>query len=343
MRQPTFTVVMPVRNGADHIERTLTAILDQGYDPLRVLLLENFSTDETVPIVTRLGDPRVEIVPAATPLSMMENWTRANAMDLDELVTFLPHDDLVYDGFFEEVARLVEADPQASLYQVQVDDIDEAGVVRGSRPRTPLRQSGEEYVANILDNAYYTQDAGMVMRSAAFKAAAGYPDIPVHAEVILACEVAAQSYAVASPLTLAAKRSRGYENARATTPFRRKWDSTQTLVEYLAHTSYGRSRREAVRSFWTESNQAEYAIEARMFATSGDVPRFRETKSVAVERSRAANLPLVRTGRVKAYELIGHLRPSALRSSVFIGLGLVASLFRRIRHVAGDLSPRGSS
>jgi succinoglycan biosynthesis protein ExoA len=53
---PFVTVIVPVRNEAACIERTLTRLTDQHYDPNRfeIIVADGRSTDDTVPIVRRL-------------------------------------------------------------------------------------------------------------------------------------------------------------------------------------------------------------------------------------------------------------------------------------------------
>jgi succinoglycan biosynthesis protein ExoA len=53
---PTVSVIVPVRNEARSIERTLRSLLDQDFsrDRFEVIVADGVSTDETVPIVRRL-------------------------------------------------------------------------------------------------------------------------------------------------------------------------------------------------------------------------------------------------------------------------------------------------
>ena len=58
MPQPPFiSVIMPIRNEADFIARSLGAVLDQNYpkELFEILVVDGMSTDETRAIVTRLG------------------------------------------------------------------------------------------------------------------------------------------------------------------------------------------------------------------------------------------------------------------------------------------------
>jgi len=63
---PPVTVVMPVRNEADFIARSLGAVLNQDYPPdkLDVLVADGMSDDDTVAIIESLpGAERVRVIP----------------------------------------------------------------------------------------------------------------------------------------------------------------------------------------------------------------------------------------------------------------------------------------
>jgi len=59
MEVPFVTVIMPVRNEAAYIERSLGAVLAQDYpaDRLEVLVVDGLSTDGTRDIVGRMAQP----------------------------------------------------------------------------------------------------------------------------------------------------------------------------------------------------------------------------------------------------------------------------------------------
>ena len=84
MDYPSVTIIMPIRNEAAFIERSLGAVLAQDYpdDLLQVLVVDGISEDGTRDIVTRLieGRPRSRlldnprrIVPTAMNIGLAED------------------------------------------------------------------------------------------------------------------------------------------------------------------------------------------------------------------------------------------------------------------------------
>jgi hypothetical protein len=67
VRRPV-TVVLPVRNEEEHVADCLSALLDQrGVEKLRIVVVDDGSTDGTAAAVTAVADPRVRLVTAAPP------------------------------------------------------------------------------------------------------------------------------------------------------------------------------------------------------------------------------------------------------------------------------------
>jgi hypothetical protein len=67
VRRPV-TVVLPVRDEEDQVGECLAALLDQrGIPDLRVVVVDDGSTDGTAAVVRAVDDPRVRLVPAGPP------------------------------------------------------------------------------------------------------------------------------------------------------------------------------------------------------------------------------------------------------------------------------------
>ncbi len=66
LSRPGVTVVVPARDEAASIDRTLRSLLAQDYPgPFRVILVDDQSTDATADIARRIGDPRLTVVAGA--------------------------------------------------------------------------------------------------------------------------------------------------------------------------------------------------------------------------------------------------------------------------------------
>jgi GT2 family glycosyltransferase len=110
---PAVDVVVPCYNGARYLGETLDAALAQTHRPLRVLVVDDGSTDGTRQVVERYGG-RVDYV-------FKENGGQASARNLGigrthgEYLLLLDADDLVAPGMVARMVERLEARPEADL------------------------------------------------------------------------------------------------------------------------------------------------------------------------------------------------------------------------------------
>src|SRR4051812_49077707 len=122
-----FSIILPVRNGANHVRQCVDSILRQSCNDLELLVLENASTDNTIEIIKSFNDHRIKIFPAPEPLSMADNWKRAVAVDKSEFMTLIGHDDVLDADYLKGMNELIAAHPTASLFQAHFRYIDGGG------------------------------------------------------------------------------------------------------------------------------------------------------------------------------------------------------------------------
>src|SRR5512141_2027506 len=64
---PFVSIIIPARNEARAIARTLSAFLAQDYDAVEVILVDDRSTDGTGELARAIGDPRLVVVTGEEP------------------------------------------------------------------------------------------------------------------------------------------------------------------------------------------------------------------------------------------------------------------------------------
>jgi hypothetical protein len=115
---PPLVVVIVNWNGIAVLRDCLASLRDSRYHGLRVILVDNGSTDNSVPW-TRQHHPGVEIIEAGENL----RWAGGNnvalrrllAEDGDPLILLLNNDTIVPEGSLHTLARALAADPLAWL------------------------------------------------------------------------------------------------------------------------------------------------------------------------------------------------------------------------------------
>jgi len=175
MKAPTYTIVLPVRNGGEHLKQCVNSILAQTLTDFELVVLENCSTDGSSEWLATLQDPRIRIYPAAQPLSMMDNWARAAQVPKNEFVTFIGHDDLLDPNYLELMSALIADNPDAGLYHAHFRYIDVDGkLIKSCRP-IPTHETAPEFFKAILLDERDINGTGYIMRSSDFDEYGGFP------------------------------------------------------------------------------------------------------------------------------------------------------------------------
>lgn len=205
MSAPEFSIVIPTRNGERYLAAAIESVLAQRYPHWRLHILESGSTDATLEIVARYsGDSRLALhsTPAdQPPLDIVGNWARILQLDLSEYLTILGHDDLLGADFLAEIAALIAAEPNASLWLTHFALIDSDGaLIRPCKPFPP-RLNADEYLYGLHTRRFESYATGYVMRSADYIELGGIPPLRnlLYADLLLWYRLTQRGYLACSP------------------------------------------------------------------------------------------------------------------------------------------------
>ncbi|MFM8879424.1 MAG: glycosyltransferase family 2 protein [Verrucomicrobiota bacterium] len=117
---PSYSILLPTRNGAELLPGVLASVLDQDYEDFELVVSDNASDDETPEVLADLAgrDPRVVLLRQEQPLGVTENWMQAFRACSGDRFTLIGDDDLLLPGYFRKADRLVDAagDPDVLMY-----------------------------------------------------------------------------------------------------------------------------------------------------------------------------------------------------------------------------------
>jgi len=178
-----YVVFLPVRNGERYLADALSSIFSQTRKDWRLCVLENQSTDATASILSSMSHPAMEIVPAASSLSITDNWSRifeyiASRSLGNKLCTTIGHDDVLSPTFLQTIDDLVTRHPTATLYQTLFNLIDSEGrLIRPCRP-VPERESATDFISARCWGLRESWGTGYVFRGQDYLEVGGIPAIP---------------------------------------------------------------------------------------------------------------------------------------------------------------------
>jgi glycosyltransferase involved in cell wall biosynthesis len=149
--EPRVTIVIAVRNGEDFVEEAMLSVLGQTYQALRLLVVDDGSTDGTHAVIKRLAevDERVEALANAGEPGLAGALGYAFAAVTTEYIARLDADDLAASDRIERQIAYLDDHPAVGLLGSACTVFDKNGE-RGvwSLPTAPLAVRWRSLLAN---------------------------------------------------------------------------------------------------------------------------------------------------------------------------------------------------
>jgi glycosyltransferase involved in cell wall biosynthesis len=116
MNQPLVSICIPNYNNAEYIEEAIQSALNQTYENIEVIVVDNCSKDESWELIKAFDShPKIFITQNEENLGMVGNFRRSLELSTGDLITFLCSDDTLRpNGIFENV-QLLEKYPNTSF------------------------------------------------------------------------------------------------------------------------------------------------------------------------------------------------------------------------------------
>jgi len=109
-----ISVIIPLYNKENYVEKTIKSVLSQKYQYFEIIIVDDGSTDNSLNVVKQFNDKRLKIIEKEnTGVSSTRN--RGVEESKYEYIAFLDADDWWKDTFLEEIVRLIKKYP-AGVY-----------------------------------------------------------------------------------------------------------------------------------------------------------------------------------------------------------------------------------
>lgn len=200
---PSFTIIIPVRNGGNYLKQCIESILAQTYINFELVLLDNASDDSSVEYISHLeySQEKVKVFRSQEFLTIEKNWARIQSTPKKEFLTIIGHDDIFHPHFLSDIAALINDFPEATLYSTHFNLIDSQGnTIRPCKP-IPKFEAAHEYLASRLCDLRDSFGTGFVMRSKDYDDVGGIPLLPnlLYADDSLWIKLIKDSVKITSP------------------------------------------------------------------------------------------------------------------------------------------------
>ncbi len=121
-----FSVIIPLYNKANFVQKTIESVLNQTFNDFEVIIVNDGSTDNSLAVVNRINDPRIRIFSKENGgVSIARNFGIKKA--LYDFITFLDADDLWLPDFLETIKGMIEHHSQAGIFATGYTYINHLG------------------------------------------------------------------------------------------------------------------------------------------------------------------------------------------------------------------------
>lgn len=110
------TVCIPTYNRADTIANAVTSVLNQTYDNLEILIVDNASSDNTENVIEQFQDPRIQYIYCKEKLDVNYNFMRAAGYAKTDIICIFHSDDYYYPWIVEEELNYIRSSGTGAVF-----------------------------------------------------------------------------------------------------------------------------------------------------------------------------------------------------------------------------------
>jgi glycosyltransferase involved in cell wall biosynthesis len=183
LERPKWSVMIPTYNCARFLRQTLESVLSQdpGPDQMQIEVIDDGSTeDDPEAVVREIGGGRVAFFRKPLNQGAVSNFNTCIERSRGELVHILHGDDYVLPGFYNQIEKLANDQPDAALYACRIIYTDEFDHWKGFSRCVPC---GDGKTRESTPFFFETpiQFSGTVIRRSFYETHGGFRDDLIHA------------------------------------------------------------------------------------------------------------------------------------------------------------------
>lgn len=130
--QPIVSVIIPTYNRANYLEKSIQSVLSQTIKDIEIIVINNYSTDNTLEIIDSFNDKRIKIINFKNDGVIARSRNQGLIKSSGKYISFLDDDDLWCPDKLELQIKYLEIHHEFSLVYSNAIIIDEKGNRKGS-------------------------------------------------------------------------------------------------------------------------------------------------------------------------------------------------------------------
>ena len=180
-KKPLVSVCIPTYNAEKTVVSTVQSILNQTYQNLEIIIVDNASTDNTLALLQNFNDPRIKIYKNNKNIGAEKNWSRCIELASGEYIAIFHADDLYMPDMVEKQVQVFQDNPSIGAVFTMANRINDRGEVMGEH-KLPVKLKGRktyyflEIFCSLLKNGNFLMCPGAMVRSGIYKELAPFDD-----------------------------------------------------------------------------------------------------------------------------------------------------------------------
>lgn len=173
-KKPLVSIMIPNRNHSMYLNQSIECALNQTYDNIEIIVLDNCSTDNSIKVASRYLDKGIRLCKNPINISI-KSLDLLSFLAMGKYIMTLCADDLIKPSLIEKCVNIMEAHPEVGYVHCDRDFIDNEGKITELDPfyNCSFITDGK-FTLPIYLLADVAQSAQCLMRRASFDSAMGY-------------------------------------------------------------------------------------------------------------------------------------------------------------------------
>ncbi|MCG6232994.1 glycosyltransferase [Vibrio furnissii] len=173
MSNPKVLIVIPTYNGRDYISETIESCLEQDYNNIDILVIDDNSTDDTLDVLSKFGDS-IEVIYNDINLGLPKNINKGVLSKESDFFIYLGHDDKLPKSHVSKMIGCFEHNTVAVHCNSWLIDSN-SNIIKQSK-NDDLQIKKTNNILNELTINNFISVVGMMHRTSAFKAISGWDE-----------------------------------------------------------------------------------------------------------------------------------------------------------------------
>ena len=168
---PFFSIIMPTYNQSNFIGAAIQSVLDQSFKDWELIIVNNFSTDETVKVISNFADNRIKVINFRNNGIIAASRNKAAVEASGSYLAFLDSDDVWYE---EKLTQIYN-----EIYS-KSDIIYHSEIWKFQGKETVVKKASKQKIEQIFESLLFfgnhISTSAVVLKAKVFKEVGGFSE-----------------------------------------------------------------------------------------------------------------------------------------------------------------------